>query len=162
SIASKSRAAPADWPKRGRFFADYGSALRESGADLVYVSLPNALHEPWIFEALAAGRHVIVDNPALTTRQACERAVGEARRAGLFLPKPTVSAYQPHRQRLHAFAADRGPPTRAAPKFVIPPLPIDNFRNHAGLGGGCLLDMGSYAAALIRTLGGGLKPPLAA
>ena len=32
-----------------------------------------------------------------------------------------------------------------------------NFRNHRELGGGCLLDMGPYAAATIRLLGGG--PP---
>jgi predicted dehydrogenase len=36
-----------------------------------------------------------------------------------------------------------------------PPLPIANFRNHGELGGGRLLDMGPYAAAVMRILGGG-------
>jgi len=78
------------------------------------------------------------------------------------LAEATVFAYHPHFQALQRFVAEHGPLTLVDAQFVIPPLPIDNFRNHAGLGGGCLLDMGSYAAALIRTLGGGLKPPLAA
>jgi predicted dehydrogenase len=34
-------------------------------------------------------------------------------------------------------------------------LPIANFRNHRDLGGGCLLDMGPYAAAVMRIAGGG-------
>jgi NDP-hexose-3-ketoreductase len=44
---------------------------------------------------------------------------------------------------------------QAAAQFIIPPLPIANFRNHRELGGGCLLDMGPYAAATMRLLGGG-------
>jgi len=162
SIASKGRAAPGDWPKRGRFFADYGTALRESDSDLVYVSLPNALHERWIFEALAAGRHVIVDKPAMITREACERAVSEARRAGLLFAEATVFGYHPHFAALCGFVAEHGPLTLASAQFVIPPLPIDNFRNHPDLGGGCLLDMGPYAATLMRTLGGGLPLQVAA
>ncbi|MDI1263086.1 MAG: gfo/Idh/MocA family oxidoreductase, partial [bacterium] len=43
SIASKSRPAPDVWPKQGRFFDDYETALRESAADVVYLSLPNAM-----------------------------------------------------------------------------------------------------------------------
>ena len=70
SIASKSRARPDDWPKHGLFFNDYEAALRESDCDLVYVSLPNALHEQWIMAALAAGKHVIVDKPAMMTWRA--------------------------------------------------------------------------------------------
>ena len=41
SIASKSSPEPSGgWPKRGRFFDDYATALRESEADFVYLSLP--------------------------------------------------------------------------------------------------------------------------
>ena len=42
SIASKSRPQPEGWPKAGRFFRDYDAALRDSDADIVYLSLPNA------------------------------------------------------------------------------------------------------------------------
>ena len=35
-------------------------------------------------------------------------------------------------------------------KFVILRLPKENFRNFKKYGGGCLLDMGSYAAAVFR------------
>ena len=75
SIASRSRAEPDQgWPKRGRFFSDYDAALRESYADVVYLSLPNAMHENWVLAALGAGKHVIVGCEACSTSIAAESA----------------------------------------------------------------------------------------
>lgn len=158
SIASRSRPDPNEgWPKRGGFFTDYAAALRESGAEIVYLSLPNAMHEHWVLAALAAGKHVLVDKPAMITRQACERGVKQARHSGRLLAEATVFAYHPHFEALKRFVGENGPLTHVDAQFIIPPLPIGNFRNHAELGGGCLLDMGAYAAAPMRILGGG--PP---
>jgi dTDP-3,4-didehydro-2,6-dideoxy-alpha-D-glucose 3-reductase len=156
SIASRSRPEPNEgWPKRGHFFTDYDAALRESRADVVYVSLPNAMHERWVMAALAAGKHVLVDKPAMTSLEACQRGAGEARRAGRLLAEATVFAYHPHVEVLQGFIAENGPLTLVDAQFVIPPLPTANFRNHAEFGGGCLLDMSPYAAALIRIFGDG-------
>jgi predicted dehydrogenase len=162
SIASKSRPRPAEWPKAGRFFTDYDEALRESGADIVYLSLPNAMHEHWLMAALAAGKHVVVDKPALMTAEASRRAVAVAQAAGRVVAEATVFGYHPLFAHIARLVADNGPLTQAAAQFIIPPLPIDNFRNHAELGGGCLLDMGPYAAATMRILGGGAVSRLTA
>jgi dTDP-3,4-didehydro-2,6-dideoxy-alpha-D-glucose 3-reductase len=155
SIASKGRPQPDGWPKQGRFFNDYAAALRDHDSDLVYLSLPNAMHEPWVMEALAAGKHVVVDKPAMMTLAASERALDAARRANRIVAEATVFGYHPQFEALAAFVAEHGPPTQAAAQFIIPPLSIGNFRNHRELGGGCLLDMGPYAAATMRILGGG-------
>jgi dTDP-3,4-didehydro-2,6-dideoxy-alpha-D-glucose 3-reductase len=156
SIASKSRPVPNEgWPKRGNFFVDYEKALRESEADIVYVSLPNSMHEDWVLAALASGKHVLVDKPAMPAREACERGVAQARRSGRLLAEATVFNYHPHFEALKRFAAEHGPLTHVDAHFIIPPLPVANFRNHAELGGGCLLDMGPYVAASMRLLGGG-------
>jgi NDP-hexose-3-ketoreductase len=157
SIASKSRTQPNSWPKAGRFFGDYETALRESAADIVYLSLPNAMHEDRVLRALAAGKHVIVDKPAMITPEAGERAAKEARRARRLLAEATVFGYHPHFEALTGFVAENGPLTHVDAQFIIPPLPIANFRNHKEFGGGCLLDMGPYAAGLMRIVGGG--PP---
>jgi predicted dehydrogenase len=162
SIASKSRPQPEGWPKQGRFFNDYAAALRDSDSDLIYLSLPNAMHEHWVMAALAAGRHVVVDKPAMMTLAASERAVDAARRANRVVAEATVFGYHPHLEALAAFAVEQGPPTQAAVQFIIPPLPIGNFRNHRELGGGCLLDMAPYAAATMRILGGGAASEITA
>jgi predicted dehydrogenase len=104
--------------------------------------------------ALAAGKHVVVDKPAMMTLAGSERVVGEARRVNRLVAEATVFGYHPQFERLAAFVAEVGPLTQAAAQFIIPPLPISNFRNHPELGGGCLLDMGPYAAATMRILGG--------
>lgn len=162
SIASKSRPRPDGWPKQGLFFDDYEAALRGSNSDLVYLSLPNALHERWVMAALTAGKHVVVDKPAMMTLAGSERAVGEARRVNRLVAEATVFGYHPQFETLAAFVAETGSLTQAAAQFIIPPLPIGNFRNHAGLGGGCLLDMGPYAAATMRILGGGAASEITA
>src|SRR6185312_13863356 len=162
SIASKSRPQPGGWPKQGRFFNDYAAALRDGDSDLVYLSLPNAMHEHWVMAALAAGKHVVVDKPAMMTLAASERAVDVARRANRIVAEATVFGYHPQFEALAAFVAENGPLTQAATQFVIPPLPIENFRNHGEMGGGCLLDMGPYAAATMRILGGGAASEITA
>jgi NDP-hexose-3-ketoreductase len=159
SIASRSRAQPSGWPKAGRFFSDYETALSESGVDIVYLSLPNALHERWVTAALAAGKHVIVDKPAMMTLESSERAVRQAERSSRLIAEATVFGYHPQFEQLAVFLTENGPLTHVAAQFIIPPLPIGNFRNHPELGGGCLLDMGPYASAAMRLLGGG--PPTA-
>jgi predicted dehydrogenase len=155
SIASRSRTPPASWPKQGRVFADYETALNESGAEVVYLSLPNAMHEKWALTGLAAGKHVVVDKPAMITLDAAKRAVAEARRRKLLLAEATVFGYHPHFKALADFAREHGPLTQVDAQFIIPPLPIGNFRNHRNLGGGCLLDMGPYAATTMRLIGDG-------
>jgi predicted dehydrogenase len=155
SLASRSRSTPAGWPKAGLFFDDYENALRDSNADIVYLSLPNALHEGWVIAALAAGKHVVVDKPAMMTLAGSERAVSEARRLRRLVAEATVFGYHLQFDALAAFLAEIAPVSHASAQFIIPPLPIGNFRNHAELGGGCLLDMGPYAAATMRILGGG-------
>jgi dTDP-3,4-didehydro-2,6-dideoxy-alpha-D-glucose 3-reductase len=162
SIASRSRPEPDGWPKRGRFFTDYEGALRESHSDIVYLSLPNAMHERWVLAALAAGKHVVVDKPAMITRDDSARAVTEARRIGRVVAEATVFGFHPQFGVLADFLAENGPLTHVDAQFIIPPLPVANFRNHAELGGGCLLDMGPYAAGLMRILGGGLPSDVAA
>jgi dTDP-3,4-didehydro-2,6-dideoxy-alpha-D-glucose 3-reductase len=162
SIASRSRAQPSGWPKAGRFFSDYETALGESGADIVYLSLPNAMHEHWVMAALAAGKHVIVDKPAMMTLASSERAIRHAQASNRLIAEATVFGYHPQFEQLAAFLAEYGPLTHVAAQFIIPPLPIGNFRNHAELGGGCLLDMGPYAAATMRILGGGPPTEIAA
>jgi len=162
SIAGKSRPAPESWPKQGRFFNDYSAALREGDADIVYLSLPNALHETWVLAALDAGKHVVVDKPATMTLEGSLRAVERARRVKRIVAEATVFGYHPQFAALADFMAENGPLTQAAAQFIIPPLPIANFRNHRELGGGCLLDMGPYAAATMRMLGGGAASEIAA
>jgi dTDP-3,4-didehydro-2,6-dideoxy-alpha-D-glucose 3-reductase len=110
-----------------------------------------------VLAALAAGKHILVDKPAMITREGCGGSLGESRRAGRLHAEATLFGYHRHFDALKGLVAENVPLTHVDAQFITPPLPIANFRNHSGLGGGCLLDMGRYAAALMRILGAG--PP---
>lgn len=160
-LASRSRTRPVDWPKEGRFFSDYREAVAESDADLVYISVPNSLHDELIRAALAAGRHVVVDKPATLTLEMARDCVDEASRKSLLLAEATVFSYHPQFDEMRSFIAEYGPLTHIESALIIPPMPLDNFRNHSHLGGGCLNDMGPYAAAVARMFGVGHLQKLA-
>jgi NDP-hexose-3-ketoreductase len=156
-VASLSKKEPADWPKSGKLFSSYETALADSQAELVYVSLPNALHERWIEAALASGRHVVVDKPAALSLAAAERLLALAAAKNLLLAEATVFNSHPQFAALAQDASTFGPLTHIVAQFMIPPLPAGNFRTRGDMGGGCLADMGPYAAAVARLFGDELE-----
>jgi NDP-hexose-3-ketoreductase len=159
-IASRGKDAPASWPKQGRFFRDYAQAIQQSRAGILYISLPNSDHVAWIQAGLAAGKHVVVDKPATLALEAAQQCCEEAHKRGLLLAEATAFSYHAEFAPLRAFFDDYGPLTHVSAQFIIPPLPRENFRNYRKLGGGCLTDMGPYAAAVGRLFGGGLPQHL--
>ena len=156
-IASVSKAPAADLPKFGTHLGEYADALARSDAGSVYISLPNSMHEAWIEAGLKAGKHVIVDKPATMSVQSAKRLVEMASSKRLLLAEATVFDFHPQFKAMQDFIADAGGLTHIDAQFIIPPLAGDNFRNSVSLGGGCLLDMGAYAAGLARRFGGELK-----
>jgi len=136
-----------------RTWSDYGEAIERSGCDVVYVSLINTLHEVWVRRALASGRHVIVDKPAFLGLAAAEAALAQAAAADRLLAEATVWSFHPQVEALQRQLADG--PLRAVTLFSFPPLPPDNYRWQAALGGGALWDLGPYAVSLGRVLFGG-------
>jgi predicted dehydrogenase len=138
-----------------RLFEGYERALAESSASLVYVSTVNADHARWVEAALASGRHVIVDKPAVTSIEDARRLVGRARAAKRCLAEAVVWAHHPQMAvALEAFARANTAPTRATAVFSFPPLDPTNFRYRKEQGGGAINDLGPYAVSVGRVLFG--------
>jgi len=150
AVASRSHGAERG-EDRVRWFADYERALAESGADVVYVSGVNSEHPRWIERALACGRHVMVDKPALPDAAAAAAMVALARRQRRALAEATVFMFHPQVARLQAIVADAiASSLRVTAVFSVPPLPPADFRYRADCGGGTLSDLGPYAVAANR------------
>ncbi len=149
-VASKSKTADPAQAKLGATFTDYDRALAGSRADVIYVSLPNNDHRHWIEKGLQAGKHVIVDKPAVLSLQDASACAALAASRKLLFAEATVFSYHTQFRALADFFRQNGPLTHISAQFIIPPLPASNFRNYKDMGGGCLTDMGPYAAALAR------------
>jgi predicted dehydrogenase len=68
-----------------RAYADYRELLSDPEIHLVDVCLPTDLHEPVVTEAIAAGKHVLVEKPIAVDLKAADRMVKAAERAGVLL-----------------------------------------------------------------------------
>lgn len=129
-------------------FPDYATALEESAAELVYVSLVNSDHAPWAERALESGRHVVVDKPAFPDLAQAERLVELSRSRGLCLAEATVYTRHPQIEAIRElFTEAADAPSRIVASFSFPPLDEGNFRYRRELGGGALADLGPYAVS---------------
>jgi predicted dehydrogenase len=69
----------------GRVVADLDAALAAAEADAVLVITPPATHHAVVSQALAAGRHVLVEKPLATTVAEARDLIAAAERAGRML-----------------------------------------------------------------------------
>jgi predicted dehydrogenase len=80
-------------PERGREAAekfgipevvsDYRKLLRRSDIDVVSIALPNYLHASVTFDALRAGKNVMLDKPMATNARDAAKLVAEAKKQGV-------------------------------------------------------------------------------
>ncbi|WP_432136530.1 Gfo/Idh/MocA family protein [Streptomyces sp. bgisy154] len=139
---------------------DAESLLARPDIDAVYVSTPTALHHAWAERALRAGKHVLVEKPIGTTAEEARSLCALAAERGLTLRENFMFLHHPQHARVQELVdgGRLGRPAAFRAAFCIPPLPDEDIRYDARLGGGALLDVGVYplrAAALL--LGPGLE-----
>ncbi|MGD9854048.1 MAG: Gfo/Idh/MocA family protein [Planctomycetaceae bacterium] len=76
-------------------YADYHDLLADSSVDLVDICLPTDRHESLVLEALAAGKHVLVEKPIAIELDAADRMVAAAEKAGRLLMVAQVLPFFP-------------------------------------------------------------------
>lgn len=83
--ASRDRAKAEDYQRRFggvAAYGDYHTAIADPEVDAVVVAVPPIYHLPLTLEALAAGKHVLVEKPAFPTMAAYEEVREARNRAG--------------------------------------------------------------------------------
>lgn len=61
-------------------YHDYAAALRESGADAVYIATPHHVHVPMAMQALEAGLHFLCEKPLGISSAECQELLAAASR----------------------------------------------------------------------------------
>lgn len=124
----------------------YEAVLADDDVDVVYIPLPNHLHEEWVLTCAAAGRHVVCEKPLAVDRASAQRMVDACADAGVVLLEAYMSPFHPRSVAVQQAVADGvlGGPLRHAEARFDGVLDTDNHRWAVANGGGALLDLGIY------------------
>jgi NDP-hexose-3-ketoreductase len=138
----------------GRAYAalTYDELMDGGDADLVYISLPNHLHEEWVLRALESGKHVLCEKPLGLNSASVHRMIDAARKRGLLLAENIMFVH--HRQHqvvrdlLTAGRIGRLRQLRTSFGFLLHDR--GNFRLDPARGGGVFHDLLRYPLAAAR------------
>jgi predicted dehydrogenase len=127
--------------------------------DAVDQRLPHHLHADAAVEALAAGRHVLVEKPLATSIADATRMVAASERGGVVA---AVAENYPHLSAVkaarHAIATGQAGAIRAlrtTRAYTLGGVWVrDGWRTGAGPSSGIMLDQGTHHTSLLRRLGG--------
>ena len=140
-----------------RHHGSYEALLADASIDVIYLPLPNSLHAEWAIKALQAGKHVLCEKPLALSGAEAESMFAAARASGVMLLEGFPYYFQPQTgdmlALLHGGAIGEVRGVQACFGFMLQ-NPQGNIRLNADLGGGALLDAGSYALSLIRLVMG--------
>ncbi|BBK34419.1 putative dehydrogenase [Stella humosa] len=133
-----------------RFHGSYEAMLADPDIEAIYNPLPNSLHAEWSIRAVEAGKHVLCEKPLAMTAAEARAMFDAARRHGRHLveayPYRAQAQTLKMRELLAAGAIGRVELVRSS--FGIPFSDPTNIRLKPEVGGGALLDAGSYAVSL--------------
>lgn len=141
----------------GRHHGSYEALLADKQVDAVYIPLPNSLHAPWAVHAAEAGKHVLCEKPLALTLAQAQTMFAAARRHGVLLLEGYPYWFQPQTAAmldlLHGGAIGAVRSVHASFGFTLANAQ-HNIRMQPELGGGALLDAGSYPVSLVRLVMG--------
>jgi predicted dehydrogenase len=140
-----------------RSHGSYEALLADPDVDAVYIPLPNSLHAEWAIRAAQAGKHVLCEKPLALSLQQASDMFDAARHHRVLLREAFPYEFQPQTDAmlslLHDGAIGEVRSVQACFGFTLS-SPAGNIRMDPALGGGALLDAGSYPLSLIRLVMG--------
>ena len=154
-------------PARAAAFADthgiaqvcdsYEALIAHPELDAIYNALPPSRHADLTIAALRAGKHVLCEKPFAMNASEARAMVSAATSSGKLLMEAFHYRYHPLFADVLAKvrSGTLGRLTSIAATFVVSVPPRDGeLRYDATLGGGCLMDMGTYCVHWCRSVAG--------
>ena len=139
-----------------RWHGSYEKLLADPAIDAIYIPLPNTLHADWSVRAAEAGKHVLCEKPLATTAADARTMFAAAKRNNVHLAEAYPYMAQPLTGKLRQLLAAKaiGKPLLVRSSFGVSFSDPADIRMKPDVGGGALLDAGSYALSLIRLVSG--------
>ena len=148
SIASKSHIKKIKGVQKQ--FTNYEDALLNSGANIVYISLPNSLHFKWAKIALQLGYHVVVDKPICYKFSETKKLIKILKKKNRLLSEAIFYNYHSQFKKLIKDIKNIRLITQVKVNFAIPLPDKKSLLLSKKFKGGVIMDMGPYAASINR------------
>ena len=134
----------------------YDDLLADPSIDAIYNPLPNNLHAEWSVRALEARKHVLCEKPLCLTSRDAATMFEAAERHGVYLVEGYPYRCQPQTLKLAELLKEGaiGALQTVQASFGFMMTDTENIRFNPALGGGALLDAGSYPVSMIRLVAG--------
>ncbi len=126
--------------------AHYDDLLAGDKTELVYISLPNHLHEEWVMKALEHGKHVICEKPLALSPGSVKRLTAYAGQKGLLLYENIMYLHHPQHRMVKDMIASGviGKIRELRTSFGFLLQDREGFRMKPAEGGGAFLDQARY------------------
>lgn len=136
-------------------YEDFEDLLHSSGADAVYIALPNSMHREYTERAAQAGVHVLCEKPMALTAEDCEAMIAACEEAGVKL----MIAYRLHFEEANLTSIELARKGNIGEPMIFSGLLTHqvrggDIRQQAEVGGGALYDAGIYCVNAARYLFG--------
>ncbi|HIR90559.1 MAG TPA: Gfo/Idh/MocA family oxidoreductase [Candidatus Limicola stercorigallinarum] len=142
-------------------FSDYAAMLEQADVDTVYIAVPNHLHASFTLQALAAGKHVIVEKPFASTDAEVAQVIEEARTRDLLVYEAVSTLYLPNYLRIKEWLPRIGTVKIVTCNYSQYSSRYDAFcagtvlpAFNPAMSGGALMDLGVYNLNYIMGLFG--------
>jgi predicted dehydrogenase len=140
-----------------RHYGNYEALLADPGVDAIYLPLPNSMHAAWAIRAANAGKHILCEKPLALGLAQAQSMFDAACENQVMLLEAYPYYFQPQTAAMLDIlqTGDIGEVRSIQASFGFTlSNPANNIRLNPDLGGGALLDAGSYPLSLIRLVMG--------
>lgn len=143
-------------------YRNFDAIAENPDIDVVYVVLPNSMHEEFVIRAARAGKHVYCEKPMSVSSGECRQMIEECDRAKVHLGVGYRCQFEPHhlecmriaREEIHGKLRH----IEAGFGFRMGDYEIGDLKRwrleYEYAGGGALMDVGIYALQACRYLAG--------
>ena len=156
AVAARDPARCADYAKKhaiAKVHSSYEALLSDPEIELVYVATPPSLHMKWAIDAIAAGKHVLVEKPFAMNAVEAETVAIAADAEGVKVFEAMHSRHHRLFGRITEIvrSGELGDLLEASGRFEAPiARDAGEFRWRRELGGGALMDLGVYPLSWLR------------
>ncbi len=136
-------------------YGSYQAVLDDPNVDAVYIPLPNELHQPHVFAAADAHKHILCEKPLANNADEAAAMVAHCRDRGVLLMEAFMWRHQPRTTAIREQVSNGVIGTlRLVRSSFSFPIDANDWRLDRTRGGGALWDVGCYGVSTCRLFAG--------